>query len=156
MQINFDWSSWLYVMITRHCILLKMQVPLSLFHFEICSTVFSMYIYFLQIQMNALLHHVKMGDLVWTLGAVTAVFVWTDGQEWTVPLLVTLNDYDFFNTCNIFTVDGMYILLLFLIIESMDCNWNWHLIVKLGVRQNLLLFLAKEKKICVCEGSITI
>lgn len=97
MQINFDWSSWLYVMITRHCILLKMQVPLSLFHFEICSTVFSMYIYFLQIQMNALLHHVKMGDLVWTLGAVTAVFVWTDGQEWTVPLLVTLNDYNFFN-----------------------------------------------------------
>lgn len=74
-----------------------------------------MYIYFLQIQMNALLHHVKMVDLVWTLGAVTAVFVWTDGQEWTVPLLVTLNDYNFFN--NIFTVDGMYILLLFLIIE---------------------------------------
>lgn len=142
MQINFDWSSWLYVMITRHCILLKMQVPLSLFHFEICSTVFSMYIYFLQIQMNALLHHVKMGDLVWTLGAVTAVFVWTDGQEWTVPLLVTLKDYNFFN--NVFTVDGMYILLLFLIIESMDCNWNWHLIVKLGVRQNLLLYLAKK------------
>lgn len=74
-----------------------------------------MYIYFLQIQMNALLHHVKMVDLVWTPGAVTAVFVWTDGQEWTVPLLVTLKDYNFFN--NVFTVDGMYILLLLLIIE---------------------------------------
>lgn len=150
MQINFDWSSWLYVMITRHCILLKMQVPLRLFHFEICSTVFSMHIYFLQIQMNALLHHVKMVDLVWTLGAVTAVFVWTDGQEWTVPLLVTLNDYNFFN--NVFTVYGMYILLLFLIIESMDCNWNWHLIVKLGVRQNLLLYLAKKNFFWCAKG----
>lgn len=75
-----------------------------------------MYIFFLQIQMNVLLHHVKMVDLVWTPGAVTAVYVWTDGQEWTVPLLVTLNDYNFFNNI-LFTVDGMYILLLFLIIE---------------------------------------